>query len=70
MRDSKNMSDSVAWRRLTELRVCGPKVVQPAGSPEEWARTRMAILRALADFPVARASVVAAMKKLAAKEDP
>jgi hypothetical protein len=70
MRDSKNMSDSVAWRRLTELRVCGPKVVQPAGSPEEWARTRMAILHALVHFPDAKAAVVAALRKLAAKEDP
>ena len=68
MRDSKSMSESIEWRR--DAKPAGLAVVQPAGSPEEWARTRMAILRALVRFPEAKAAVVLGLKRLAAEEDP
>src|SRR5450759_2209659 len=44
--------------------------VRGLGLPEERARTRYAILRALANFPDARAAVVAGLKRIATDEGP
>jgi hypothetical protein len=52
----------MSWHPMTAPRKMKPDE-DGAGSPEEYMRTRDAILRALAQFPEARAAVVAALKK-------
>lgn len=58
--DNNKTSASGVWHACTERKA---QAVSPVGSPEEWARTRHTILRALAPFPDAKEAVYAALTR-------
>ena len=62
----ESLNDEGSWRPW-----CGfnPKPRAAAALPDQWPEVRRAILETLADFPDARAAVVAAIRKFASEDE-